>query len=338
MNDTILTGLQLTGSLHLGNYLGAVLPMVDIQKAGHTVYMYVPDIHGLTADVDYSSFYERTVEFLRLYAAAGLDLTSDDLIPFRGSHVPAHSELAWILTCFTGMGELERMTQYKDKSSRANTHISSGLLTYPTLMAADILLYGAKYVPVGEDQQQHLELTRVLARRLNNRFGECLVEPADHEANLAFFETENAVRIRSLSDPTSKMSKSVSDPKGTIGLLDDPEDARKKVMSAVTDDLGSISFDFVNQPGISNLIQIKALLEGKKIADVAAEYVGHTQYGQFKSDVADAVVDFLSNLQAEFARINPDSVTKELHTGEEKANAAANETLYRLQRAIGLRQ
>lgn len=340
--DVILTGLRANSEFHLGNFLGGILPVVDLQRkhAGeYQINMFVPDLHSFTTPIDHRKLYQQTLDNLRVFVAAGLDIDNPDTYIYRQSFIPAHSELAWILDCFTGIGELSRMTQFKDKSSGDEEHVSVGLFNYPVLMAADMLLYGARYVPVGEDQRQHLELTRDLAIRLNNKFDtDLFTAPEDWNKQLEFAHRDKGVRIRSLRNPEKKMSKSISDPSGTILLSDDPSEAAKKIMRAETDSIGSIKYDFENQPGISNLLQILALLTGKPQSEVNIEWEGNEGYGDLKKAVAEATQAFLTDFQNNLSNVDGPHIIKKLQDDEAKMNDIANQTLYRVQKAVGLRQ
>lgn len=400
--ERILTGLRANSEFHIGNYLGAILPMVELQHkyAGkYLVNMFVPDLHSFTTPIDHSKLYRQTIDNLKLFVAAGLDIDNPDTFIYRQSFVSAHSELAWILDCFTGFGELKRMTQFKDKlvidpkaeeeiiakheqtiedlakkyldqiqrgvllenelavamKSDLGVHTttgkalmydfeetsssSAGLFAYPVLMAADILLYGAKYVPVGDDQRQHLELTRDLAIRLNNKFGqELFTAPLDWNEQMKFAQRDNGVRIRSLRNPEKKMSKSVSDPSGTIMLSDDPAEAAKKVMRAETDSFGEIQFDFTKRPGISNLLQMLALLSGQSQEEVNNNWVGKTSYGDLKTAVARQVEAFLTKLQANLAAVDETKLLAKPEHDEGAMRQVAGKTLLRVQQAVGLRQ
>ena len=290
----ILTGLRANSEFHLGNYLGAILPMVQLQKeyAGkYQVNMFVPDLHSFTTPIDHERLYQRTFDNLKIFVAAGLDINNSDTFIYRQSYIAAHSELTWILDCFTYMGELSRMTQYKEKSEQQE-QANVGLFNYPVLMAADILLYSAKYVPVGEDQQQHIEITRDIAQRLNNKFGRILDPPAPWDEQLKFSQRDNGVRIRSLRNPEKKMSKSIDDPAGTILLSDRPEGAVKKIMSAETDSEAEIRLDWERKPGISNLLQILALISDRPLSEVVVEWEAKSGYGDLKQAVADKVGQF----------------------------------------------
>lgn len=334
-----MTGLRANAEFHLGNYLGAILPMVELQKkhAGeYQLNMFVPDLHSFTTPIDHSNLYQNSMKNLKYFVASGLDINNPDTYIYRQSFVPAHSELTWILDCFSGFGELSRMTQFKDKGSdQANETV--GLFNYPVLMAADILLYGATYIPVGEDQRQHVEFTRDLAIRMNNRFGELFVVPEDNAKQTEFAGRQEPVRIRSLRNPEKKMSKSIEDPSGTIMLSDNPEEAAKKVMRAETDGLGSIHYDWEKQPGITNLLQILSLLSNRPKQDVMAEWEGKSSYGDLKSAVAEVVKGFLTELQAKLAVVDENALQQKLTEDESSMNEVANATLLKVQKAIGLR-
>nr|MBP6042047.1 tryptophan--tRNA ligase [Candidatus Saccharibacteria bacterium] len=293
MSERIITGLRANGELHLGNYLGALAPMVQLQqklKDNQELFLFVPDLHSFTTPIDHSCLYENILRNVRLYQAAGINTEHERTVIFRQSFVPAHSELTWILNCFTYFGEAQRMNEFKDKSAKlGNKEVSLGLLDYPVLMSADILLYGAKYVPLGEDQKQHLELTRTLAQRINNKFGDVLTVPETWDKQQEFSSREVSVRIRSLTNPDKKMSKSIDDPKGTIGLLDDPKLAVKKIMSATTDSDENIRFDLKSQPGVSNLLQIGAILSEVNVYEYVKKWHGQKQYGPLKTEVAGLV-------------------------------------------------
>lgn len=337
----ILTGLRANNDLTLGNYFGAMLPMIDMVKTksdDFQINMFIPDLHSFTTPIDHSQLYDQILHNARLFVAAGLPLDNDSIHLYRQSYIPAHSELTWILDCFTGFGEMNRMTQFKDKSGSIGADRTSvGLFNYPVLMAADILLYGAKYVPVGDDQSQHLEFARDIAARMNNRFGDIFVVPEAVKDQHEFFGKDQGLRIKDLVTPTKKMSKSDDLGKGVIFLGDDPKTAAKKVMSATTDDRGEIHFDRDNQPGISNLLEILALLRGTKLMDVIGEFEGQTQYGDFKRVVAEEVERFLMEFQAHLESIDDAAITAKLERSEQTVAITANETLLRTQRAVGLR-
>lgn len=337
----ILTGIRSNEEPTIANYLGAFLPMVKMQqeKAGeYQLNMFVPDLHSFTTPIDHDSLYRNTLTNLKYFIASGLDLDNEDTFIYRQSFIPAHSELTWILDCFTYVGEMSRMTQFKDKSSEGGESVTMGLFNYPVLMAADILLYNAEFVPVGEDQFQHLEITRDIAARFNNKFGEVFIIPADTKTQTGFIHRDNGLRIRSLTDPTKKMSKSSDDDKSKILLADTPEAARKKIMSATTDSVGVINYDFEGQPGVSSLLQTLALLTGRAQDEVNSEWVGKTSYGEFKSAVADAVVGFLEAFQARLNEVSDDRLLAKLEQSELEMTKVANQTLLRAQQAVGLRQ
>jgi tryptophanyl-tRNA synthetase len=336
----ILTGLRTNAEYHLGNYLGAILPMVKLQQehAGeYQVNMFAPDLHSFTTEVNHSELFAQTLHNIKVFVAAGMPVDNPDFFLYRQSYIPAHSELTVILNNFAYFGELSRMTQFKDKSSNEQ-HISAGLFDYPVLMAADILLYGATYVPVGEDQRQHLELTRDLGIRLNNKFGELFIVPKDWKKQLEFSHRLEGARIRSLRNPEKKMSKSIEDPNGTIKLSDSPEQAAKKVKSAETDSVGVINWDWKNQPGITNLLQIYELLSGKSHQDVLSEWVGKERYGDLKTAVAEVVSGFLSDFQKNLNQVSDEQVLQKLESSEAKMTERANATLLRVQKAVGLRK
>lgn len=341
MKPVILTGLRANNDLHIGNYFGALLPMVDMARDKSDTYqinLFVPDLHSFTTPIDHSLLYTQTLQNVKLFVAAGLDLSRPDIYLYRQSYVPAHSELTWILDCFTGAGEMGRMTQFKDKSAKlGDDRVSVGLFHYPVLMAADILLYHARYVPVGDDQSQHIEITRDIAERINNRFGEVFTLPLSVKEQHEFFNKDQGLRIRDLQDPSKKMSKSDESSKGTIFMGDDPAEAVKKVMSAATDSFGEIRFDLKERPGISNLLQIYALLTRRRQAEVNAEWEGKTGYGDLKKAVAEQVQLFLTSFQAVLAGIDDQLILQKLEHDEAAMNLIANETLLNVQRAVGLR-
>jgi tryptophanyl-tRNA synthetase len=337
----ILTGLRANNDLHIGNYLGALLPMIDMtkQKAGeYQVNLFVPDLHSFTTPIDHRTLKEATMNNLRVYAAAGLPLDNENVHIYRQSYVPAHSELTWILDCFTGMGEMNRMTQFKDKSQKLNEdRISVGLFNYPVLMAADILLYSSSYVPVGDDQSQHLEFARDIAVRMNNQFGELFVVPEAVKKQHEFFGKDQGLRIKDLADPTKKMSKSDESGKGVIFLTDSPDAAYKKVMSATTDSVGEVHYDKDKQPGISNLLELHALLGGETLDAVIEHHDGDKSYGDLKKEVAEEVKDFLTDFQTKLAAVNDEVLLAKLETDEKLMNEQANATLLKVQKAVGLR-
>lgn len=338
----ILTGLRANGELHLGNYLGGILPMIQLQTkyAGeYRLNMFVPDLHSFTTPIDHGKLYLNIIQNLKLFVAAGLDLDNDDTYVYRQSYIAMHSELTWILDCFTYFGELSRMTEFKDKASRlGNESISVGLFNYPALMAADILLYGATYVPVGDDQRQHLELTRDIALRMNNKFHpDLFTVPAEWSDQVKFAQRDAGVRIKSLRNPSKKMSKSIDDPAGTILLTDDPDAAVKKIMSAETDSFGVIHYDIEKQPGISNLLQILALLIDQPLSHVADTWDGKTAYGDLKKAVAAEVKVFLHSFQTKLASVDETALMRKLESSEMLMREVASQRLYKIQQAVGLR-
>lgn len=341
MKPVILTGIRANNDLTIGNYLGALLPIVDMAKkhAGeYQVNLFVPDLHSFTTPIDHAQLHGQIMQNLRVFAAAGLPLDNPDVHIYRQSYVPAHSELTWILDCFTGMGEMGRMTQFKDKSAKlSEDRISVGLFNYPVLMAADVLLYNAQYVPVGEDQTQHLEFMRDIAERLNNQFGELFTVPLPVPKQHEFFGKDQGLRIKDLIDPTKKMSKSDETGRGVIFMSDDPEAAAKKIMGATTDSFGEIKFDTRERPGISNLLQILALLGGRDQKEVIAEWEGKTSYGDLKRAVAEVVKNFLQDFHTKLAQADDQAILNKLESSEKQMNEIANATLLRAQKAVGLR-
>lgn len=338
----ILTGIRANNDLHIGNYFGAMLPIIDMATSRaeeYDVNLFIPDLHSFTTPIDHSQLYDSIMNNARVYTAAGLPLDIDSIHIYRQSHISAHSELTWILDCFTGMGEMNRMTQYKDKSGKlGDDRTSVGLFNYPILMAADILLYNAAYVPVGDDQTQHLEFARDIAMRMNSKFGELFTVPKSVKEQHALFGKDQGLRIKDLVDPSKKMSKSDETGKGVIFLTDAPEAAHKKIMSATTDDRASINYDREMQPGISNLIDILALLRGKSLLETETEYKGMDRYGDFKRIVADEMSAFLTNFQSRLASVNDDEILAKLDRSESAMRDVANTTLLRVQTAVGLRR
>ena len=323
----VFSGIQPSGDTHIGNYLGAIRHWVVDQHEDQAYYCVV-DLHSLTLPHDPVALRSKTLAMATMLVAAGLD--PDVCTIFVQSHVVEHPRLTWLLECTASIGELQRMTQFKDKSARnAGEFISAGLLTYPTLMAADILLYDTNRVPVGDDQRQHIELTRDVAIRFNSRYGDTFVVPD------AAIPKEGA-RVMDLQEPTNKMSKSVDSPQGTVMVLDSPDVIERKVSRAVTDSEGEVRFDVVEKPGVSNLLSILAAATDRSPDDCAAAY---TQYGPLKSDTADAVVALLEPIQARFRELAADPAGTQaiLAAGAAKAQALAAPTLARAQAAIGLR-
>ena len=334
---TILTGIRSNSVLTLGNYLGALLPMVRLANKYSNemnINIFVPDLHSIISDID-GNLQENIVRTIKYYLAAGLNI-NDNVHIYRQSFIPAHSELCWILNCVATMGETSRMTQYKEKfEGRESCNV--GIFDYPILMAADILLYSAEYVPIGEDQFQHIELTRNLATRFNNRFGEIFVVPVKTSEQIKFMGVKDGIRIRNLLNPEKKMSKSEKAENSKIMLDDEPAKAAKKIMSATTDSLGKIKFDMWSQPGISNLLQIEALVSDVPLQDVISTWTGETSYGDLKKKVAESVSTMLSSFQSNLENISDEEVYELFEKGEKYANEVAEAKLLEAQRAIGLR-
>lgn len=396
--SVILTGIRANNDLHIGNYFGAMMPLIDMARHHSDEYdinLFIPDLHSFTTPIDHNGLFDSIMNNARVYAAAGLPLNNDSIHLYRQSYIPAHSELTWILDCFSSYGFLQRMTQFKDKSNihdiksrvkdftdgfialsdkklletqnlpieqvapdykktmdnvvlgflrdliedaKNSTSVSVGLFNYPVLMSADILLYNAEYVPVGDDQTQHLEFARDIAQHLNDKFGDILTVPASVKTQHSFFGKGQGLRIKDLVDPSKKMSKSDETGKGVIFLNDTPDVARKKIMSATTDDKASVNYDKETQPGITNLIDILALLRGQDPREVAAEYQGMDRYGDFKKIVADEMAAFLTTFQERLAAVSDDEILAKLASSEQAMNEVANATLLRVQKAVGLRR
>jgi tryptophanyl-tRNA synthetase len=341
IKPVILTGIRSNENPTIGNYFGAILPLIDMAKNRSNefqVNIFVPDLHSFTTPIKHEELYKKTMQNVKTFIAAGFPLDNPDLHIYRQSYISAHSELTWILDCFTGVGQMQRMTQFKDKTAKmGDDQVSVGLFNYPVLMAADILLYGAKYVPVGDDQSQHVEFTRDLAQRMNSRFGDIFQEPEPVKKQHAFFGNDQGLRIKDLVEPTKKMSKSDESGKGVIFLSDTPMAAAKKIMSATTDDRASIHYDKDNQPGISNLLEILSLLRGVHIKDVINEFESQSQYGVFKKVVADEMTAFLTTFHTRLASISDQQIIQKLEQSEQVMNVVANQTLLRTQQAVGLR-
>lgn len=321
----ILSGIKPTGNLTLGNYIGALKHFKDFQDSGE-VFIFIADLHALTLPIDPEFLRENTKDVASFYLASGLDPKKTTI--FLQSSVSEHAELNAILQNYLYMGELSRMTQFKDKSAKLKqSAIGLGLFAYPVLMASDIVLYDADVVPVGEDQIQHVELTRDLVKRFNARYGEALVEPK-YQMNKV------GARIMSLTDPSVKMSK--SDPKGDIFLKDDLSLIKKKIMSAKTDSGSEVKFDKENKPGISNLLTIYASIKGESIEEAEAEFAS-ARYGDFKKAVAEAVIDEIGPFQERYRRIRESGeYLSVLREGAQKAKQIAHQTLKRVQKAVGL--
>lgn len=324
----VLTGIQPSGHITLGNYLGAIRPLLELQNEDDVeLLVFIADLHAITVPQERAKLRSNIKELAALLLACGLDLNKNHL--FIQSEVPCHNQLGWVMECNSYIGELERMTQFKDKKVKQVDGVSAGLLTYPPLMAADILLYDADLVPVGEDQKQHLEITRDLATRFNNKYGETFKVP---EAYIL----KTGARIMSLADPSKKMSKSDSNPKGYISLLDDINVAKKKIKSAVTDSDNKIKFDKDNKPGLSNLITIYSALTNKELSDIENIYQDST-YQKFKEDLANIIGDFLTNIQDKYNYyISSDNMDLILNSGRDLAYHYASRKIQKVYRKIGL--
>lgn len=336
-NSTILTGIRANSEPTLGNFLGAIVPMVrlanEYSDRSH-INIFMPDLHSIISDID-GELQPNIIRSFKYYLAAGLNM-NDHVHFYRQSRVPAHSELCWILNCVASMGDLNRMTQYKDKSEGKDS-VNVGIFDYPVLMAADILLYDAEYIPVGEDQFQHLELTRRIAEKFNKKYAEIFTLPAEPKKQIEFMQISDGIRIRDLQNPEKKMSKSTKSENSKIMLSDTPEQVRKKIMSATTDSVGVIKFDMFNQPGISNLLQIDALVNDSPLQEIISTWSGETHYGDLKQKVADDVAIFLNEFQRKFTTISDQEVLDYLAMGEKYANEVANTKLLEAQKAFHLR-
>ncbi|MGW0560287.1 tryptophan--tRNA ligase [Streptomyces sp. NPDC003016] len=325
----VLSGIQPTaGSFHLGNYLGAVRQWVALQESHDAFYMVV-DLHAITVPQDPVALRANTRLAAAQLLAAGLD--PDRCTLFVQSHVPEHAQLGWVMNCLTGFGEASRMTQFKDKSAKQGADRATvGLFTYPVLQVADILLYQADQVPVGEDQRQHIELTRDLAERFNGRFGETFTVPAP-------YILKETGKIFDLQDPAIKMSKSASTPKGLVNLLDEPKATAKKIKSAVTDTDTVIRYDAVEKPGVSNLLSIYSTLTGETVAELEKKYEGK-MYGALKTDLAEVMVEFVTPFRTRTQEYlgDPETLDSILAKGAEKARTVAAETLAQAYEKLGL--
>ncbi|ULG74900.1 tryptophan--tRNA ligase [Macrococcus brunensis] len=324
--ETLFSGIQPSGIPTIGNYIGALKQFVDIQD-DYDCYFCIVDQHAITVPQDKLALRKNIRSLAALYLASGID--PDKATLFIQSEVPAHAQAGWMLTSISTIGELERMTQYKDKAKDRKEGIPAGLLTYPPLMAADILLYGTKIVPVGDDQKQHLELTRDLAERFNARYNDIFTIPEVRMPKVGG-------RVMSLQEPTKKMSKSDSNTKGFISLLDPPATVAKKIKSAVTDSEGIVRFDTENKPGISNLLTIYSIFSGETIEALEAKYAGKG-YGDFKGDLAEVVADFITQFQEKYQYyMDSEELDTILDRGAEKASFKANKMLKKMENAMGL--
>ena len=322
----MLSGIQPSGDLHLGNYLGAIKNWVE-RTDEFDNYYFMADLHTITVRQTPADLRRRTLEQLAQYIACGLDPEKNTL--FIQSHVHQHAELGWVLQCYTMFGELSRMTQFKDKSTKHKDNINAGLFAYPSLMAADILLYQPDFVPVGEDQKQHCELTRDVAQRFNNIYGETFKVPEP-------YIPKTGARVMSLNSPDSKMSKSI--PEGCIFMMEKPEDIQRKFKRAITDSdtENCVRFDPVNKPGVANLMSIYSAVTGKSFEEIEAEFAG-MGYGKFKPAVGDAVIETLAPIREEATRILKDKAYLEsvYKAGAEKASYVANKTLRKVYKKVG---
>lgn len=323
----ILSGMQPTGdSLHLGNYLGALVNWVSLQDE-FDAYYFVADLHSLTVPTDPEVIRRRTRVTAAQFIAGGVDPERSAV--FCQSHITEHAELGWVMNCLTGFGEASRMTQFKDKTAKGQS-ANVGLFTYPMLMAADILMYDAAFVPVGEDQRQHLEITRDLAERFNTRYGRALVVPEP-------WIVKESAKIMDLQDPTSKMSKTTSGPKGLIDLMEDPAKIAKNIRSAVTDTEAEVRYDVEHKAGVSNLLVIHSVLSGTRIEELERSFAGRG-YGDLKKEVADVVVEALTPFQQRMAELleDPAELDRLLAVGAERAREVAQGTMARVRERVGL--
>jgi tryptophanyl-tRNA synthetase len=322
---TIFSGIQPSGTITLGNYIGAMKQFVELQN-DYNCYFCIVDQHAITVPQDRLELRKNIRGLAALYLAVGIDPEKSTL--FIQSEVPAHAQAGWMMQCVSYIGELERMTQFKDKSEGKDA-VSAGLLTYPPLMAADILLYNTDLVPVGEDQKQHLELTRDLAERFNKKYNDIFTVP---DVRIA----KEGARVMSLQDPLKKMSKSDPNKKSFISLLDDPKQIEKKIKSAVTDSEGIVKYDKENKPGVSNLLSIYSILSGKTVAEIEGEYEGKG-YGDFKAGLSDIVIGKLKPIQDKYyALMESEELDFVLDQGAEKANKVAYKMIKKMESAMGL--
>ena len=326
----IFSGIQPSGELTIGGYIGAMKNWISLQHEYHCLFM-LADLHTLTVLQDPEMLRKRCYDFLALYIACGIDPAKNIL--FAQSHVPEHTQLGWILNCYAHMGELNRMTQFKDKSKQHAANINVGLFDYPVLMAADVLLYHTHYVPVGDDQKQHLELIRDLALRFNHRYGDVFMIPEP-------YIPKQGARIMSLQDPTQKMSKSDANPHNFITLLDEPDTIRRKLKRATTDSGHEVRFDLAEKPGISNLLVLLSAVTDKTILELENSYQHAKGYGQFKQDVSEAMIAFLSPIQSRYQILRQDEAQLQriLHHGALAAREKASVVLNAVYAAVGLSQ
>jgi len=324
--DILVSGIQPSGKLHIGNYLGALKNFVDLQNSGkYQCYFFIADLHSLTESFEPKEKVKQILNLMADFLAAGLDPKKS--VIYSHSKIPAHSELAWILNTITPMGELERMTQFKEKSDSQKININVGLFDYPVLMAADILLYDTKFVPVGDDQLQHLELTRTLARKFNSRFGKTFIEPQSI--------LTKTPRIMSLANPQKKMSK--SQPEGCLSIEDSPAEIKGKIIRAVTDSGSEIKYDAKNKPAISNLLEIYSALSGETIAQLENEFHGKN-YSTFKNKLAELVIDYFADFRNKKQALikNQSKLSSVLKSGSQKDAKIANKKIIEVKKKIGL--
>ena len=323
----VLTGLQPSGSLTIGNYIGAIKQMIEYQEKYEST-IFVANMHAITVFQEPNELRENIKKLLAIYLACGIDPNKNTI--FVQSDNVYHANVSWILECLTPYGELSRMTQFKDKSLK-NQNFSAGLLTYPILMASDILIYDADFVPVGQDQKQHVELARNIAQRVNNKYKTDIFKIPEP------LISENGAKIMDLVDPTKKMSKSAENPNGSIYMLDEEDVIRKKIMKATTDSDSTIKYDPINKPGISNLMVIYSSFSGMSIKDIEKKYVG-ANYGIFKADVAQVIIDILKPIQQKYYSIleNEDIINKIIEEGKEKTTKIAKEKYDKLAKIVGL--
>jgi tryptophanyl-tRNA synthetase len=327
LQKIIFSGIQPSGRLNIGNYIGAISQWVEMQKDYDCIFSVV-DYHAITVKQDPEELRRRIIEVTKIYLAAGIDPKKS--IIFQQSAVPAHTELTWIFNCYGAhIADLNKMTQFKDKAGKNQESVSVGLYDYPVLMAADILLYDTDIVPVGEDQKQHVELARDIAKRFNNEFESVFKMPQP-------VVRREGARIMSLLDPAKKMSKSDENQNNCIALLDSPEAAKKKIMRAVTDSGTEIAYDLINKPALSNLLTIYAQLGNRQIPRLVKDYVGKG-YGDFKKDLAEVVVKFLEDFQKKYEAISDKEVAKILEDGRKKAELLSREKLEKIKKLIGVR-
>lgn len=324
----LVTGLTATGDLHLGSYLGTIKKWRSYSDT-HKCYFFIADMHAITTPQDPKKMYDRCLDMAALFMSSGVDL--DKNILFNQSQVPQHAELAWVMSCVGTMGELQRMTQYKEKSANKKQNETLGLFAYPCLMAADILLYNPQHVPVGEDQKQHLELTRNIAQRFNHHFREVFTLPEPIIPKIG-------ARVMALGDPQKKMSKSDLNTGNTVYLLDSPEAIIKKIKRAVTDSQATVAYD-KDRPGISNLVSIYAALNNKEIVQVVSDFSG-VGYGKFKADLADCLIAEFQPIRQEYLKIRDDEryLQDRLEQGAQKAQEDARKTLAKVYEAVGFIQ